>query len=320
MMTPQEVASSTFPKATIGGYNMAAVDVFLDKLTEDYTDLYKENNALKAKIKVVVDKMEEYHAMEDTMRATLLTAQKMASDMVSEAERKSAAMVSEGEEAARRRIAELRDEIAAEELRLEAVRLEIDSKIEEERKRLTAAQGELNDFLHDYKKLCEKQLEFIDRLPELQILPKGFAMSEKAEPAPVPAAPATPVVPAAVETSAPAEEMPAEEVVDDAVAAAALAEVVEELGGDATSLMKSMQDVIDAFSHEESAESGETPAAQPPVEDIPFEIGFDDADSLFEEKAAPAEEDPFVHDDEDEGATRVINLDNLQFGRNYTKD
>ena len=99
--------------------------------------------------------------MEDTMRATLLTAQKMASDMVNEAERKSAALVSEGEDAARRRIMELRDEIAAEELRLETVRAEIDSKIEEEHKRLAAAQDELNAFIRDYRKLCEKQLNFI---------------------------------------------------------------------------------------------------------------------------------------------------------------
>ena len=55
MMTPQEVAASTFPKATLGGYNMAAVDVFLDKLTDDYTELYKENAALKSKIKVLAD-------------------------------------------------------------------------------------------------------------------------------------------------------------------------------------------------------------------------------------------------------------------------
>ena len=94
MMTPQEVAASTFPKATLGGYNMAAVDVFLDKLTEDYTNLYKENAALKSKIKVLVDKMEEYHAMEDTMRSTLLTAQKMANSMISEAEEKRAALLS----------------------------------------------------------------------------------------------------------------------------------------------------------------------------------------------------------------------------------
>ena len=315
MMTPQEAASSTFPKATIGGYNMAAVDVFLDKLTEDYTTLYKENAALKAKIKVLVDKMEEYHSMEDTMRSTLLTAQKMANTMVSEAEQKSAALVADGEAAARKRIAELRDEVAEEELRLEAARAEIDKKIEAEHERLTAAQNELGTFLNAYKKLCEKQLEFIERLPELELLPKGFVMPE-----PAPEKPAAPVVPAAsaAAPTVPVEETPAPEPADDTVAAAALAEVVEELGGDANSLMKSMQEVIDAFSHEEG---GADAAEKPAVEDIPFEIDFDDADSLFEEKSAPgnAVGDPFA-DDEDEGATRVLNLDDLQFGRNYTKD
>ena len=315
MMTPQEAASSTFPKATLGGYNMAAVDVFLDKLTEDYTTLYKENAALKAKIKVLVDKMEEYHAMEDTMRSTLLTAQKMANTMVSEAEQKSAALVADGEAAARKRIAELKDEVAEEELRLEAVRAEIDKKIEAEHERLTTAQNELGSFLNAYRKLCEKQLEFIERLPELELLPKGFVVPEpQAEPVVtvVPAAPA-------VEPVTPVEEIPAGEPVDDAAAAAALAEVVGELGGDASSLMKSMQNVLDSFSHEEGAVFSEE---QPNAEDIPFEIDFEDADSLFEEKPAPkaAEGDPFAGAEEDEGATRVLNLDDLQFGRNYTKD
>ena len=39
MMTPQEVANFTFAKAVMGGYNMASVDDFLDKLTEDYAAL-----------------------------------------------------------------------------------------------------------------------------------------------------------------------------------------------------------------------------------------------------------------------------------------
>ena len=79
MMTPQEVANCTFAKAVMGGDNMASVDDFLDKLTEDYAALYKENAALKSKLKVVADKLEEYREVEDAMRSTLLTAQKMAS-------------------------------------------------------------------------------------------------------------------------------------------------------------------------------------------------------------------------------------------------
>ena len=93
MMTPQEVANCTFAKAAIGGYHMTSVDEFLDKLTEDYSALYKENAALKAKLKVMVDKMAEYREMEDAMRSTLLTAQKMATSMVAEAEQKRNAMI-----------------------------------------------------------------------------------------------------------------------------------------------------------------------------------------------------------------------------------
>ena len=63
MLTPQEVSEHAFAKASFGGYNMAMVDEFLDLLTEDYTTLYKENATLKAKMKVLVDKVEEYRAL-----------------------------------------------------------------------------------------------------------------------------------------------------------------------------------------------------------------------------------------------------------------
>ena len=56
MLTPQEVSTHAFSKAVMGGYNMAMVDEFLDELTDDYTALYKENAALKAKLKVLVER------------------------------------------------------------------------------------------------------------------------------------------------------------------------------------------------------------------------------------------------------------------------
>ena len=55
MLTPQEVSTHSFSKASFGGYNMAMVDEFLDELTDDYTALYKENAALKARIAAIPD-------------------------------------------------------------------------------------------------------------------------------------------------------------------------------------------------------------------------------------------------------------------------
>ena len=118
MMTPQEVASHAFAKATFGGYNMAMVDEFLDALTTDYTALYNDNAILKSKLKVLSDNIEEYRATDNAMRKTLLAAQQLAETMVSEAEQKKTSLVHDAEEAASKRIEELRSEIAAEEYRL----------------------------------------------------------------------------------------------------------------------------------------------------------------------------------------------------------
>ena len=128
---------------------MAMVDEFLDELTDDYTALYKENAALKAKLKVLVDKVEEYRATEDSMRAALLTAQRMASTMVEEAEEKKKSMLAGAEDEARAKIGSLQEEI------------------EGEQRKLNAAKAATADFLRRARELCEAQIALIERAPDL---------------------------------------------------------------------------------------------------------------------------------------------------------
>ena len=158
MLTPQEVSTHAFSKARMGGYNMAMVDEFLDTLTEDYTTLYKENAALKAKLKVLVDKVEEYRATEDSMRATLLTAQKMASQMVKDAETEKAEILEKAESEIGARKAALEAELAA------------------EAERLRLAKEESATFIANMRRLCDSELEFLNGVPEIQI-----AVAESAE-------------------------------------------------------------------------------------------------------------------------------------------
>lgn len=82
MFTPQEVQERTFVKAIFGGYDMESVDEFLEPLVDDYITLYKENSVLKSKMKVLVDKLEEYRNQEESMKKTMVAAQKTADDMV----------------------------------------------------------------------------------------------------------------------------------------------------------------------------------------------------------------------------------------------
>ena len=61
MYTPQEVAEKTFPRSGLtAGYSMTAVDEELHGRTEEYTTPQKENAALKAKLKMLAEKVEEY--------------------------------------------------------------------------------------------------------------------------------------------------------------------------------------------------------------------------------------------------------------------
>ena len=245
MLTPQEVSARSFTKAVMGGYNMTMVDEFLDELTDDYTALYKENASLKAKLKVLVEKVEEYRATEDSMRATLLTAQRMADSIVKEAEERRDEILGQAEASARERLEHYRRELA------------------EADQRLKQGQLELQRFVSASRALCTQELQFLDRLPELEIAPEQpeEKMEEQVraafagKPAEVP----DPFAPAAAEPAEPVEK-PDEKT-----------ERAEQM---------------------ERTEKAETVA---PVEKT-------------------GEEPP------DLDATRRVNLNDLKFGRNYSKD
>ena len=165
MFTPQEVSEKVFPKAPFGsgGYSMSNVDEFLDALTEDYTALYKENVTLKAKLKVLAEKVEEYRSTEDAMRQTLLTAQKMAAKLVQEAQAEKDQLLADAKAEAEAEVRRLDDEKKA------------------AQQKLVMAQEKLADFIHRSDELCQAQSAFLQTLPELELVPAAPA-AEAAQP------------------------------------------------------------------------------------------------------------------------------------------
>lgn len=191
MLTPQEISAHSFTKNMMGGYNITSVDEFIEELTDDYTFLYKENASLKAKLKVLVEKVEEYRATEDSMRATLLTAQRMADSLVKEAEEKRDVILKQAEAAAREKLDGYRREA------------------EQYSKRLQQGQEEIRRFVAESRALCEKELQFLEEFPSRPLEEEPEAAAEAigetilsaGEPAPASA------VPEAAPQAAPREEV-----------------------------------------------------------------------------------------------------------------
>jgi len=157
MLNPQELRDRTFEKAVFGGYDMAAVDDFLSEVSDDYTSLYKEVSVLKAKMKVLVDKIEEYRGSEVALNRTLLTAQRVGVEIEEEAREKSESMVREAQETA----AKITGAIQAER--------------ELEENRLFQAKNSSADFIEKMRLICTKQLDFLDTLGEMKLVPPPAA-------------------------------------------------------------------------------------------------------------------------------------------------
>ena len=157
MITAQDIREKGFEKSRLGGYDMAAVDEFLEEIADDITASQKENAVLKSKMKVLVDKIEEYRANEEALNMAVLSAQKLAVQIESEARQRAANMIAEAEKQVNETVGGIRDLADAEE------------------KRLEAAKAATAKFLENIRGLIGKQLENIEAIAG------GYAPAEKAE-------------------------------------------------------------------------------------------------------------------------------------------
>ena len=168
MLTPQQIQDISFEKALFGGYDMDSVDDILEPLTEDYVTLYKENSVLKSKMRILVEKLEEYRKQEASMQNALLAAQKTCDQMVADAEKKDAASAKTNN---------------------------VDALVGEEQERLDAAKAATSQFLDGMEKRLKRQLELIDELRrETPLTPSQPEEPERVHRFTPPVEPQTPVL------------------------------------------------------------------------------------------------------------------------------
>lgn len=151
MLTPQEIQDQKFEKAMFGGYDMAQIDKFLDAVLSDYTSLYKENTALKAKMRVLVDKIEEYRSVDDELRKTLYNAQITAKDTISRAQSDAERILRDARAAANQSVSDLQSQVAAEEQRLEEAKRHNAAYAEKIRRAMALGLRQMDDILSQSK-------------------------------------------------------------------------------------------------------------------------------------------------------------------------
>ena len=165
MLTPQDIKEKTFDKAVFGGYDMASVDNFLEQISSDLALLQKENATLKAKMKVLVDKVEEYRSNEDAIRMAVVSAQRLGNIIETEARENAAAAVAKAEADAAR------------------ITQSAQLQVELEQSRLETAKKASIQFVESMQLLCSRQTNFLEKVSEMDFM-KDFLAARVAEAVP----------------------------------------------------------------------------------------------------------------------------------------
>jgi len=260
MLTPQEINDKGFSKVMLNGYDMGEVDDFLEAVANDYNALYKENAILKGKLKVLVEKVEEYRSTEDAMRMALLTAQRMGEEITIEANRAKEEMLQTTDIEIKSKLAETSKRVADEELRL------------------AIATKETAKFIELSQVIMRKHSEFLDKLETARraVKQKSGPKQSVAEVNPLqavkespPAAAAPPVMP-----QQPAPAVSAQDADDIASQIGSVVEQIKDSGADPSATSADIQ----------------TPASgtQPPLfEDDDGSVKLYSADDVVQEDITP---------------------------------
>ena len=163
MLTPQDLQEVSFEKAKIGGYVMKSVDDFLEPLIDDYVTIYKENAVLKSKMRLLVERLEEYRASEADMRAAAEQAQTEAAQIIEEARRKSEEIMAQA-----RAEAESRSQ-------------NVDSAVATEAERLRAAKAATAEFVTAVEAQIARQQQALEVLKGLDLPKAAPKAAPKAE-------------------------------------------------------------------------------------------------------------------------------------------
>lgn len=144
MITAQDIRDKGFEKVRIGGYDMAEVDDFLEEIADDITAYQKENAVLKSKMKVLVDKIEEYRSNEEALNMAVLSAQKLAVQIEAEARTRASSMIAEADQQVKTTVGSIAEKADAEE------------------KRLAAAKAATSKFMDAIRTMCNTQIKNIE--------------------------------------------------------------------------------------------------------------------------------------------------------------
>lgn len=185
MITSEDVRRVTFDRA-MRGYRCDDVDDYLKQVAESMEALSAQNDDLQKKLVVLAQRIDQYRAEEDTLRTTMINAQRLGENVIREAKQKAAEVIRAANMKAEDREQRARDDV------------------ELAKQEIVTLKSEADSFKRSLMEMYRKHINLISKLPEYKPPEEGAPAPEPAQPAEQPAPEPAPAEP----TYTPAEPEP----------------------------------------------------------------------------------------------------------------
>lgn len=161
MINADAIREAKFEKTAVFGYKTEDVDLFLDEIAKAFEKFEEEKADLEEKIVVLAEAIENYREQEESLKTTLLAAQRLSDSLVKEAKVKAEEIL----ENAKLEAEQLEKETSK---KRDSAEREINREMDKERKNLLRIQKEVTSFKANLLDLYKHHLDIITALPEFE--------------------------------------------------------------------------------------------------------------------------------------------------------
>lgn len=190
MISSEDVRRVTFEKS-MRGYRCDDVDDYLKQVAESMEELSAQNDDLQKKLVVLAQRIDQYRAEEDTLRTTMINAQRLGENVIREAKQKAAEIIRAANMKADDREQRARDDV------------------ELAKQEVVTLKSEADSFKRSLMEMYRKHINLISKLPEYKKPEEEPEQTETAQPAavaePVQTAPPEPVYTEPVQPASPVQ-------------------------------------------------------------------------------------------------------------------
>ena len=120
-LTPLDIQNKEFKKS-LRGYNEREVDEFLDQVCFEFEQLYRESAELKDKVENLKELLYDYKEMEDSLKNSIILAQKTGEEVIVSAKKEAEIIISEAEISARKIIEKCYEKANESQVKLEEIK------------------------------------------------------------------------------------------------------------------------------------------------------------------------------------------------------